>query len=170
MANISRDSESEKLDLFTEAYSLGVNSFDTAPNYQNGYSDEFLGKLIKEIGRNKSFVTSKVYFTNPYSKLTNSLSREHIINTVEGSLKSINTDYIDCLILHRFDTHTRIEETLATLFNLINEGKIKSWGISAFTLERVLDYYYVAKEMDEYAYDLFNRSIVYRGRVMCSSE
>lgn len=165
MTNISPAEESQKLKLFSEAFELGINSFDTAPNYQDGYSDIFLGKLVRELGRENLFISSKIYFPNNYSN-EKSLSNSHLVKTLDGSLKSMETDYLDCFLLHRFDNTTPIEETLGSLSKSYKAGKFKSWGISAFSLEEVLDYYYLSEKFDlprprfaQYAYNLFNRSI-----------
>ena len=71
MTNIDVKHESEKLKLYTKAYDFGINSFDSSPNYQNGYSDVFLGKLVKQIGRENVFISNKVFFANPYSDFSN---------------------------------------------------------------------------------------------------
>ena len=166
MTNIGVNHESEKLKLYTQAYDFGINSFDSAPNYQNGYSDVFLGKLVKEIGRENVFISNKVFFANPYSDFSNTLKSSHIISTVEGSLTSIGTDCLDCLILHRFDFSTPIIESLEAIELLLNQGKIKSWGVSAFSIEQLLDYVHASKQLGinppiigQYAYNFFNRSI-----------
>ena len=166
MTNIDVKHESEKLKLYTQAYDFGINSFDSSPNYQNGYSDVFLGKLVKQIGRENVFISNKVFFANPYSDFSNTLKSSHIISTVEGSLMSIGTDCLDCLILHRFDFSTPIIESLEAIELLLNQGKIKSWGVSAFSIEQLLDYVHVSKQLGinppiigQYAYNFFNRSI-----------
>lgn len=165
MTNLSPEEEMEKINLYSEAFELGINSFDTAPNYQDGYSDIFLGKLSKSLGREKLFISSKVFFPNAYSK-EQSLSPKHISQSLEGTLKAINTDYVDCLFLHRFDPLTPINETLLALEKLYEAGKFKSWGISAFTLEEILDFYHLSSKFKlpypkfgQFAYNLFNRSI-----------
>ena len=166
MNNIGSSQESEKLKLYTKAYDLGINSFDSSPNYLNGYSDIFLGKLVKEIGRENVFVSNKVYFANPYSDFSNTLKSSHIISTLEGSLKNINTDYLDCLILHRFDYSTPIIESLEAIKYLLSQGMIRSWGVSAFSVEQLMDYIFISNQIGipppiigQYAYNFFNRSI-----------
>ena len=166
MTNIEVSQESEKLKLYTHAYDLGINSFDSSPNYQNGYSDVFLGKLINQIGRENAFVSNKVYFANPYSDFSDTLKSPHIISTVEGSLKNINTDYLDCLILHRFDSSTPIVESLEAIELLLSQGKIKSWGVSSFSVEQLMEYVFLSKQagisppiIGQYPYNFFNRSI-----------
>lgn len=166
MTNLNPLDEKEKLNLYANAYESGINSFDSAPNYLDGYADIFLGKLIKQIGRKNLFITNKVFFSNPYSPFSNCLSYNHINITVNGILKAMNTDYIDCLILHRFDFKNPIDETLKALYVLFKQGKIKSWGISAFSVQQVLDFFYLSKNIGlpspligQYAYNLYNRNI-----------
>jgi len=67
MSNLSPSDEKNYLHLYSTAIESGINSFDTAPNYLNGYSDKFLGKLIKTNNRDQLFLTSKVFFENSYS-------------------------------------------------------------------------------------------------------
>lgn len=166
MNNIQPENEKDQLKLYVKAFENGINSLDTAPNYQNGYSDIFLGKLLKILPRDELFLSSKVFFKNNYSKIDQSLHPTHIKDSVLGTLKNLNTSYIDTLILHRFDSKTPIEKTLNCINELLKEGLIKSWGISAFTIEQILDFYYQAKIMDiplplfgQYAYNLFNKDI-----------
>ena len=177
MTNLDPSDEKEKLKLYTCAYESGINSFDSAPNYLNGYSDIFLGKLIKQVGRENLFITNKVFFSNPHSPFSNSLCFEHINLTVNGVLKAMNTDYIDCLILHRFDFENSIDETLKALDFLFKNGKIKSWGVSAFSVQQILDFYYLSKNMGlpspligQYAYNLFNREIEKELSDVCSNK
>lgn len=178
MTNLSKVDERKKLQLYKSAFNQGINSFDSAANYQDGYSDIFLGKLIKEFGRENLFVTNKVYFENGYSCFKAGLSKKHIIQTVDGSLKAMKTSYIDCLILHRFDVDTPIEESLGAIELLYREGKIRSWGVSAFSIEQLLDYYHCSQKFRicglkivQYAYNLFNRSIEKElNSILCNKE
>tara|TARA_B100000674_G_C37979668_1_gene981339 strand:+ start:10335 stop:11087 length:753 start_codon:yes stop_codon:yes gene_type:complete len=107
-----------------------------------------------------------VFFANPYSDSSNTLKSAHIINTVEGSLTNIGTDYLDCLILHRFDFSTPIIESLGAIEILLKQGKIKSWGVSAFSVEQLLEYIHLSKQLGvtspiigQYPYNFYNRNI-----------
>ena len=108
------------------ALELGINFFDTANGYSAGTSEEYLGKALKKnVSRDKVVIASKVYF-NP-----GRLSREAIHREIDGSLKRLDTDYLDLYIIHRFDYETPIEETMAALNDLVKAGKVRALGASA---------------------------------------
>lgn len=108
------------------ALDLGINFFDTANSYSAGTSEEYLGKALKKnVSRDKVVIASKVYF-NP-----GRLSREAIHREIDGSLKRLDTDYLDLYIIHRFDYETPIEETMEALNDLVKAGKVRALGASA---------------------------------------
>lgn len=110
----------------------GVTLFDTADVYSTGSSEEILGAAIKG-RRDKLLLSTKATFR--FSENPNDVgsSRSHLINAVEGSLKRLGTDYIDLFQLHGFDALTPIEETLRTLDQLVQSGKIRYIGCSNFS-------------------------------------
>lgn len=110
----------------------GVTLFDTADIYSSGSSEEVLGTAIKG-RRDKLLLSTKASFR--FSENPNDVgsSRFHLINAVEGSLKRLGTDYIDLFQLHGFDALTPIEETLRTLDQLVQSGKIRYIGCSNFS-------------------------------------
>lgn len=111
----------------------GVTLFDTADIYSHGASEEVLGAAIKG-KRDSVLISTKATFRfsedNPNDVGS---SRFHLINAVEGSLKRLGTDHIDLFQLHGFDALTPIEETLRTLDNLVQSGKIRYIGCSNFS-------------------------------------
>lgn len=115
----------------------GINFFDTANCYGNGSSEVYLGKAIKELtSRDKVIIATKVYYNE------GKLSKEAILREVEGSLKRLNTDYIDLLIIHRFDYDHPIEETLEALNELIEKKKVRYmiyWSLSNVCLSASKD-------------------------------
>ena len=116
--------ESEK--IIKHALDLGINFFDTANCYSNGSSEEFLGKALKKYAKREDvIIATKVYFNE------GKLSKEAIHREVDNSLKRLGTDYIDLLIIHRFDYDTPIKETMEALNEVINEGKVRYIGASA---------------------------------------
>jgi aryl-alcohol dehydrogenase-like predicted oxidoreductase len=110
----------------------GVNLFDTADIYSNGMSEEILGKAIAG-RRNKVLISTKGSFRNGPGPNDSGSSRHHLIEAVEASLKRLGTDYIDIYQLHGFDVITPVEETLATLDELVRAGKIRYTGCSNFS-------------------------------------
>ena len=117
-----RDSEA----IVKKALDLGINFFDTANCYSAGTSEEYLGRAIKNnVARDKVVLATKVYFNE------GKLSKEAIPREVEGSLKRLGTDYIDLLIIHRYDYDTPVEETMEALHNVVKSGKVRAIGASA---------------------------------------
>lgn len=97
----------ESEEIIKHALHLGINFFDTANCYSAGTSEEYLGKALKEnVARDKVVIATKVYFNEGH------LSGEAIPREVDGSLKRLGTDYVDLLIIHRFDYSTPVEETM----------------------------------------------------------
>ena len=115
------------------AIEAGINFFDTADVYSLGVSEEITGKLLKEYGltRDEIVIATKVF--NPMSKDPNDkgLSRKHIMQSVDRSLKRLGTDYIDLYQIHRFDPHTPIEETVTALDDVVRAGKVLYLGASS---------------------------------------
>jgi aryl-alcohol dehydrogenase-like predicted oxidoreductase len=110
----------------------GVNFFDTADVYSYGLSEEILGKAITG-KRNQLIISTKGTF--PFGKGPNNQgsSRYHLLRQIEGSLKSLNTDHIDIYHMHGFDGNTPVEETLRTLDDLVQSGKVLYIAASNFS-------------------------------------
>ena len=112
--------------LVKQALDLGLNFFDTANVYSAGTSEEYLGRAIRNnVARDKVVLASKVYFND------GKLSKPAIQREIEGTLKRLDTDYLDLYIIHRFDSTTPIEETMETLNSLVKAGKVRALGASA---------------------------------------
>ena len=110
----------------------GVNLFDTADVYSEGLAEEILGKAISG-KRDKVIISTKATF--PFGDGPNSAgaSRFRLMKQIEGSLKRLNTDYIDIYHMHGFDAVTPVEETLRTLDDLIQSGKVRYIAASNFS-------------------------------------
>lgn len=113
-----------------KAFDSGVNFFDCADAYSGGDAEVFLGRFIKDIPREETVISSKVFFPTGKSANGYGLSRKHILNNCERSLKNLGTDYIDLYYCHRFDPTTPMEETLQALSDLVDQGKILYYGVS----------------------------------------
>jgi aryl-alcohol dehydrogenase-like predicted oxidoreductase len=122
--------------MFHRCRDLGINFFDCANVYQAGRSEEILGELITDC-RDEVVITSKVYFPTGDDVNARGASRRHIMAAAEGSLKRLNTDYIDVYFIHRFDDLTPLEETLRALDDLVRQGKILYPGASNFAAWQV---------------------------------
>lgn len=152
--------------IFDAAYDLGINYFDTADSYNEGASDAVLAEFLKNKPRESLVISSKVFYPTKFGRTSGGLSKPHLLESVNLSLKRLNTDYLDILYLHRFDNDISIEETIEALNILLTSGKIKSWGFSAFSTFEVSKIFYGAKAASipqpivaQYAYNLFNRTI-----------
>ena len=110
----------------------GVNLFDTADVYSGGLSEEILGKALKGI-RDKALISTKATFTFGHGPNNQGSSRFHLLRQLEGSLKRLNTDYIDIYHMHGFDGNTPVEETLRTLDDMIQSGKVRYIACSNFS-------------------------------------
>jgi len=110
----------------------GVNFFDTADIYSDGLSEEILGKALTGL-RDKVLISTKATF--PFGEGVNNQgsSRFHLLKQVEGSLKRLQTDYIDVYHMHGFDGNTPVEETLRTLDDLVQSGKVRYIACSNFS-------------------------------------
>lgn len=129
-------------EIVKHALDLGINFFDTANQYSNGYSEKYLGQALKDLGvkREDVVISSKVYFND------GGLSKEAINREIEGSLERLGTDYLDLYIMHRFDYNVPIEETLEALNDLVKQGKVRALGASSMLAYQFYNYQMLAKE------------------------
>lgn len=125
-------SEDTAREIFNAYAKEGGNFFDTADGYTNGKSEELLGKFIKEGKlRDSAVIASKFTFNaQPGNPNAGGNGRKNIYRALDGSLKRLNTDYLDLYWLHTWDTVTPVEEVLATFNDLVKEGKIRYFGLS----------------------------------------
>lgn len=154
--------EEQSLPLLKKAFDMGINTFDTANTYSNGQSETILGNALREysIPRSKVVIMTKIYYPvledEPNSRpnpaindghLANQmgLSRKHIFDAVEGSLRRLKTDYIDVLQLHRLDSETPPEEIMRALHDLVCMGKVRYLGASSMHCWQFARLQYTAK-------------------------
>lgn len=129
MGNLDQSAVDEQIKMATEA---GVNFFDTANIYSEGLSETMIGQAIKnlEINRDDLVLGTKVRGRIGSGQNDLGLSKKHIIQQVEASLKRLGTDYIDLYQIHTIDPLTPLEETIRTLDDLVRSGKIRYFGAS----------------------------------------
>jgi aryl-alcohol dehydrogenase-like predicted oxidoreductase len=111
----------------------GVNFFDTADVYSQGLSEKILGEAIKHLPRESVFISTKATFQFGDGPNNIGSSRAHLSRQIEGSLKRLNTEYIDIYHMHGFDALTPMEETLNTLDTFVREGKVRYIAASNFS-------------------------------------
>jgi aryl-alcohol dehydrogenase-like predicted oxidoreductase len=125
--------EAESKPFFKAAFEAGINFYDTADVYSQGVSEEIVGRAVKEYAarREEVVVATKIY--SPMGKAPNQrgLSRKHIMEGIDASLKRLKMDYVDLYIIHRFDYDTGLDETLEALSDVVKAGKALYLGASS---------------------------------------
>ena len=124
--------EPTSIAIMERALEAGINFFDSANIYVAGKTEEIVGRWIKS-HREQIVLTSKVHF--PFGEGINDRgsSRRNILMSVDQSLKRLNTDWLDILYLHHWDANTAIEESLAAMTTLVEQGKVMYCGVSNFS-------------------------------------
>lgn len=115
------------------AYDAGVNFFDCADAYSGGEAEKFLGTALRDYKRSSYVVSSKVFF--PMGRGANDwgLSRKHIVEQLDATLRNMRLDYLDLYFCHRFDPTTPVEETMQVLSDMVAQGKILYYGVSEWS-------------------------------------
>jgi aryl-alcohol dehydrogenase-like predicted oxidoreductase len=121
------------------AYHLGINFFDTANVYAHGESERIVGAALAEYPRESYVLATKVFFPMGDGPNDRGLSRKHIIEQCNLSLKRLGTDYIDLYQCHRYDTETPLDETLRALDDLVTQGKVLYIGVSQWNAQNISD-------------------------------
>lgn len=143
----------DAISLIQAAVERGVTFFDTAEVYGPFTNEELLGEALASY-RDQVVIATKFGITLRDGKQVQDSSPEQIRKSVEGSLKRLKTDYIDLYYQHRVDTNTPIEDVAETIKKLINEGKVKHWGLSEAgvkTIRRAHAVYPVTAIQSEYS-------------------
>ncbi|MCE1198597.1 MAG: aldo/keto reductase [Marinilabiliales bacterium] len=125
-------SEEESRPFIQKALEFGINFFDTADMYSYGASEEVLGNALRDMAkRDEVVIATKVF--HPMSQLPNDggLSRKHIMQSIDNSLRRLKTDYVDLYQIHRWDYETPIEETMEALHDVVKAGKARYIGASS---------------------------------------
>jgi aryl-alcohol dehydrogenase-like predicted oxidoreductase len=124
--------EAEAKPFYRKALDLGINFFDTADMYSMGVSEEVTGRALREMANMEEIVlATKVHFPMGTGPNMGGLSRKHIVQGCEASLKRLGVDTIDLYQIHRFRSDVPIEETLAALDHLVQQGKVRYIGASS---------------------------------------
>lgn len=143
----------DAIKLIHEALNRGVTFFDTAEMYGPYTNEEIVGEALKPY-RTKVVIATKFGIAVKDGKQVQNSSKAEIRRAIEGSLKRLDTDYIDLYYQHRVDTNTPIEEVASTIQELMKEGKIRNWGLSeagASTIRRAHAVQAVTAVQSEYS-------------------
>lgn len=129
------------------ALDAGITTFDTADAYANGAAETVLGEALKGERRASLEILTKVYWpTGPLGPNDSGLSRKHILESIDGSLRRLQTDYVDLYQAHRYDFETPLEETIQAFADVVRSGKALYIGVSEWTARQLRDGQALAKE------------------------
>jgi aryl-alcohol dehydrogenase-like predicted oxidoreductase len=130
------------------ALDAGITTFDTADVYANTKAETVLGEALKSERRESLEILTKVYWpTGPGGPNDVGLSRKHIVESIDGSLTRLQTDYVDLYQAHRFDSETPLEETMQTFADLVRMGKVLYIGVSEWTAQQIRDGHALAEQL-----------------------
>ena len=126
----------------------GISTFDTADTYANTVAESVLGEALKGERRESLEIFTKVYWpTGPKGKNDTGLSRKHVMESINGSLKRLQTDYVDLYQAHRYDTETPLEETMQAFADIVRQGKALYIGVSEWTAEQIREGHRLATDL-----------------------
>ncbi|MEV4108892.1 aldo/keto reductase family protein [Nonomuraea sp. NPDC049695] len=125
----------------------GITTFDTADVYAATKAEEVLGRALKGVRRESLEIFTKVYWPTGPGQNDRGLSRKHITESINGSLRRLQTDYVDLYQAHRFDYETPLEETLKTFDDLVRQGKVLYVGVSEWNADQIAQALKIADEM-----------------------
>ncbi len=148
------------------AIELGVNFIDIADAYAKGKAEEVVGRVIKDYKRTDLVISSKAFWPMSDNINDRGLSRKHLHESVEKTLKRLDTDYLDLFFCHRFDPDVTLEETVRALDDLVRAGKVLYWGTSMWSGSNLNGGVKVARQFNAYPpkveqprYNMLDRSI-----------
>ncbi len=131
-----------------QALAEGITTFDTADAYANTAAESILGRVLKGQPRQDLEIFTKVYWpTNKRGHNDSGLSRKHILESIDGSLTRLQTDYVDLYQAHRFDVATPLEETMEAFADVVRSGKALYIGVSEWTAEQIRAGHELAREL-----------------------
>ena len=126
----------------------GITSFDTADVYANQAAESVLGSALKGLRREGLEIFTKVYWPVADKKPNDTgLSRKHIMESINGSLKRLQTDYVDLYQAHRYDVETPLEETMQAFADIVRQGKALYIGVSEWNAEQIRAGHKLSKEL-----------------------
>src|SRR5690606_40742854 len=123
--------------IIDKAYASGINFFDTANVYSGGLAEEIVGKALRKYPRSSYVLATKVWGKMGDGPNDRGLSRKHIMEQCDASLKRLRTDYVDLYQCHRHDPDTPLEETIRAMDDLIHRGKVLYWGFREWPVQQV---------------------------------
>jgi len=111
-----------------QAIDSGITHIDTAQNYAEGWAEKLVGQAIKDYERSRLFIVTKLYKAN--------LAYDDVLSSFQASLKRLDTDYVDLLLIHSPNLDIPLKETIMAMDKLVDDGLVKYIGVSNFALPR----------------------------------
>jgi voltage-dependent potassium channel beta subunit len=149
------------------AYENGINFFDLADIYGRGEAERQMGAVLQQYPRHKLVISSKVFWPMSDDVNDRGLSRKHIMESIDRSLRNLGTDYLDIYFCHRYDVDTPVLETVRAMTDLIRAGKVLYWGTSEWTgaqLKEACDlaekYHLIPPQTEQPQYSMLWRHVV----------
>ena len=149
------------------AVELGANFIDVADVYADGRAETIVGKSIKDMKRSDLVISTKAYWPMSENVNNRGLSRKHITESINASLKRLDMDYVDLFFCHSFDSETPLDETVRAIDDLVRQGKILYWGTSNWKASQLDTLLEVVKEtganrpiVEQPLYNLLDREVV----------
>jgi aryl-alcohol dehydrogenase-like predicted oxidoreductase len=144
----SQVEEDAALACVRQALEEGITTFDTADVYANTAAETVLGKALKGERREGLEIFTKVYWpTGPRKHNDHGLSRKHIMESIDGSLRRLQTEYVDLYQAHRYDHETPLEETMEAFADVVRSGKAHYIGVSEWTADQIRRGHELAREL-----------------------
>jgi voltage-dependent potassium channel beta subunit len=163
----NRVQEETAIQCIHRAIESGVNFIDVADIYAYGRAEAVVGQAIKGHNRSDLVISTKAYWPMSENVNDRGLSRKHVTESVNQSLKRFGTDYVDIFFCHRYDTVTPVEETIRAIEDLICQGKVLYWGTSMWTADNIDEAYKVLTKVDanrpiveQPLYNMLDRDVV----------
>src|SRR5690242_18352130 len=130
-----------------EALDLGITTFDTADVYAGTRAEAVLGRALSGERREGLEIFTKVFWPTGPGRNDRGLGRKHIMESINGSLRRLQTDYVDLYQAHRYDTSTPLEETMTAFADVVRSGKAHYIGVSEWTAEQIRAAHALAQEL-----------------------
>jgi len=152
--------------IVRRAVDAGINFIDLADVYARGEAEKVVGRMLGDFTRENLILSSKLYWPMSDDPNDKGLSRKHIVQSVERSLRNLGTDYLDFYFCHREDDQTALEETCRAMDDLVHQGKVLYWGTSVWPAKSLKRAHDVADRRNLYApqveqppYNLMERGV-----------
>ena len=123
--------------IIKTAIDRGVNFIDISDIYARGEAEKVVGAAVRSVSRSDLVISSKLFWPMSDNINDRGLSRKHIMESIEKSLKRIGTDYLDIYFCHRWDPETEVEEIVRAMDDLVHQGKVLYWGTSVWSAAQI---------------------------------